>query len=384
MTLRCAVGLWLLGVSVSAGGLRGGEAPATSVAPAGRVVVESIDAPSLAGNRLGDPARRDVAVYLPPSYDRSPARRWPVVYFLGGFGDGIGFYLSGRYQGFALPRSADDALARTGRELILVVVSGSNRFRGSFYVNSPVTGNWEDHVVREIVGHIDAHYRTLAAARARGIAGHSMGGFGALNLAMRHPDVFGACDAMSPGLVAPEAFGETPMIGGGATAAAFVQTVEALRAQPAAPARAGYLALGETLPAAGAWAELIAHAYAAAFADNPGAVAPYADYPYRMEDGGLVFDPACWARWERGFGGWAEKIAARRAALAGLRGLAIEYGLDDENAWIPRGCAAVAADLRAAGIAHTLTAFAGRHEDRLGERLTGHMLPFFAAVLADE
>jgi S-formylglutathione hydrolase FrmB len=50
-----------------------------------------------------------------------------------------------------------------------------------------VTGQWEDFVSRELVAWVDEHYRTLARSDSRGIAGHSMGGYGAIMLAMKHP-----------------------------------------------------------------------------------------------------------------------------------------------------------------------------------------------------
>ncbi len=66
--------------------------------------------------------------------------------------------------------------------MIVVTAPGQHRFGGSFYVNSPVTGNWEDLIVTDIVGYVDTHYRTLAQSASRGIAGYSMGGYGALRI----------------------------------------------------------------------------------------------------------------------------------------------------------------------------------------------------------
>jgi S-formylglutathione hydrolase FrmB len=95
-----------------------------------------------------------------------------------------------------------DTLVQAGtvKEMIVVIVNGTNVLGGSFYVNSPVTGNWEDFVISDAIGYVDAHYRTIPVVSSRGIAGHSMGGFGALNLAMLHPDVFSATYSLSPGL----------------------------------------------------------------------------------------------------------------------------------------------------------------------------------------
>jgi S-formylglutathione hydrolase FrmB len=73
-----------------------------------------------------------------------------------------------------------------------------NRLRGSFYVNSSSAGGWDDFISAELVSYVDAKYRTLAAPRSRGIAGHSMGGFGTFYLAMRHAgDVYSAAYARS-------------------------------------------------------------------------------------------------------------------------------------------------------------------------------------------
>lgn len=93
-----------------------------------------------------------------------------------------------------------DGLIATGtsKEMIVVVPNGRNAYFGSFYTNSPVTGGWEDFVARELVRWVDGNFRTVAAAESRGIAGHSMGGYGAIMLGMKHPDVFGAFYALSP------------------------------------------------------------------------------------------------------------------------------------------------------------------------------------------
>src|SRR6266487_6909697 len=66
------------------------------------------------------------------------------------------------------------------------------------YSNSVTTGNWEDYVTFELPAYIDAHYRTMAGAGRRGLAGHSMGGYGAARIGMKHPDVFNAVYLLSP------------------------------------------------------------------------------------------------------------------------------------------------------------------------------------------
>jgi hypothetical protein len=81
---------------------------------------------------------------------------------------------------------------------ILVAVDMATPFGCSWYVNSPVTGNWEDFVVRELVPYVDSNFRTLASRDSRGIAGDFMGGYGAIRFGMTHPDVFGSVYALHP------------------------------------------------------------------------------------------------------------------------------------------------------------------------------------------
>ncbi len=159
----------------------------------GRVVIETFESEALRGNRAGDPATRKVPVYLPPSYDAEPARRYPVVFVLTGFmGRGRMLLNDGPWSPALNDRM--DALIAAGRagETILVMPDCFTRYGGSQYLNSSATGRYEDHVIEELVPWADRTFRTRAAREHRGVAGKSSGGYGALVLGMRHPDVFGA------------------------------------------------------------------------------------------------------------------------------------------------------------------------------------------------
>ena len=158
----------------------------------GNVVLERFESPVLAGNAAGDPAVRTVPVYLPPSYARSPERRYPVAYVLSGFTGRGRMLLNDNLWSPALDDRYDALIAQGAGEMILVMPDCSTRFGGSQYLNSSATGRYEDHVVKELVPWADARYRTLAAPAHRGVIGKSSGGYGALVLGMRHPDVFGA------------------------------------------------------------------------------------------------------------------------------------------------------------------------------------------------
>jgi enterochelin esterase family protein len=159
----------------------------------GRVVIERYRSRLLAGNAAGDPPLRSIPIYLPPAYDADPARRFPVVYVLTGFtGRGRMLLNDGPWS-----PSLDDrmnALLAAGKagEAILVMPDCYTRYGGSQYINSSATGRYEDHLIAELVPHVDGAYRTLASRDHRGIAGKSSGGYGAMVLAMRHPDVFSA------------------------------------------------------------------------------------------------------------------------------------------------------------------------------------------------
>lgn len=157
----------------------------------GTVVVQSFESEVLRGNLLGDPYLREIPVYLPPSYASAPSRRYPVIYWLHGFA-GIGLSAINRsLWSPTLPEVMDRVIEEGAPEAILVMPDGSTRFGGSQYVNSPATGRYEDHVVTELVSYTDRTYRTKASRDHRGVVGKSSGGYGALVLAMRHPEVFG-------------------------------------------------------------------------------------------------------------------------------------------------------------------------------------------------
>jgi enterochelin esterase-like enzyme len=168
------------------------------------IVRDQIDSAQLAGNLLGDPAGRDLFVYLPSSYAGS-TRRYAVAYLLLGYGlRPVDMIEPGDADlGTAGPMHPladvlDLAFLRDPlREMIVVVVDGWTRYGGSQYVDSPVNGNFEQFAVREVIAEIDDRYRTIPQRDSRGVFGYSSGGFGAWHLGSRHPDVFGAIAMLS-------------------------------------------------------------------------------------------------------------------------------------------------------------------------------------------
>ena len=192
----------LVGVTTFALALHAGVALAAT-AEGGRVAKFTVPVEALRSNLLGDPPAVRLAVYVPPSYDSHPDRRYPTLYLLHGFLGGMDYFDALEAQpgseSMELAALLDAAITKgTAREMIVVVPEARTAYFGSFYANSALTGNWEDAIVREVVPWIDSRFRTIAAPESRGIAGHSMGGYGSIMLAMKNPDVFGALYALSP------------------------------------------------------------------------------------------------------------------------------------------------------------------------------------------
>lgn len=338
-----------------------------TTAPVREFVSKTIEAPSLAHNLLGDLASRQISIYLPPSYATS-GREYPVVYYLPGYGD--------TGMGVQLPYTLDSLIANGSiNEMILVVADGINTLGGSFYVNSPVTGNWEDFIVQDLVSYIDANYRTISNAASRGISGHSMGGFGALNLAMKHPDVFGVVYSLSPGLFDPQGLRQSLLF----SSASMIDTFLSIQEKEAAlPVEAGVVDMKSYNSSVNTKFML---AYGTAFAPDPTGKPPYIDYPYEREGDALTFDQTAWDKWQNGFGGISEKIQLFKDNFMSLNGIVIDYGTNDENLWIPQGCEYFASQLTAANIPNQLVSFPGGHIDSLPERIREFMLPYFSANL---
>ena len=326
-----------------------------------------IPAPSLSNNIVGQSAERTIQVYLPPSYNTSE-KRYPVIYYLPGYGDSTMF-------GIALPGGMDD-LMESGQiqEMIIVIASGTTKLGGSFYVNSPVTGNWEDYIVKDVVGYMDEHFRTLPQSDSRGITGHSMGGFGALNTAMHRPDVFSAVYSLSPGLFDKNGLAESQMFKYETLINSFIEY----------EARLASLSVAEAAKKMLPGPDQFTLAYGLAFAPNLDRHPPYFDYPFVDADGEIVRDEIAWKKWEGGFGGIADEVLLYKENFLKLKGIAVDYGTRDEYTWIPKGCVYFGERLSEAGIPVTVEGYDGTHQSELSERISSYMLPFFSSLLKFE
>jgi S-formylglutathione hydrolase FrmB len=297
---------------------------------------------SLNGNLQGDDPNRDVFVYLPPSYQAEPNRRYPVVYFLHGYGVGAQVYVNL----LNLPQAGDEAIADGAREMIVVLPNANSLYNGSMYSNSPTTGDWEGFIARDLVSYIDANYRTIAARDSRGLAGHSMGGYGTIRIGMKQPEVFGALFAMSSCCLMNAA-----------------PSREAVEAQMERTANGP--------PAGGGFANVLL-AQAAAWAPNPDNPPLYIDWPYK--DGEL--QPLVEAKWSAN----APLVMVDQyvPSLNSFRAIYVDVGDADS-------LAATNIQLNEAldrlGVHHEFEIYEGDHGNRVAQRFRENVLSFFSQHL---
>jgi len=159
-----------------------------------QVVMRALRGESLSHGLIGTEPVRKLAIYLPAGYEGA-VTRYPVIYYLP---NPLAKFDENFYRG-QVREVLDRAVATAEiNKVIFVAVDMATPLGCSWYVNSPVTGNWEDFMVKEVVPYVDANFPTLAARDSRGIAGDFMGGYGAIRFGMTHPEVFGTVYAMHP------------------------------------------------------------------------------------------------------------------------------------------------------------------------------------------
>ena len=181
----------------------------------GTIVTEIVHSPALEGNLAGLSADRTVKIYLPGSYEACSEKRFPVIYFLHGVPSLESMLIEPApfeifFQVAQLTARVDfpelgfenwvNELMENGgmREVIIVMPDARTLFGPCLYQNSELLGNFEDYIVKDLVSYVDSHYRTIPHFNWRAITGHCAGGYGALNLSMKHSHVFGRVGALSP------------------------------------------------------------------------------------------------------------------------------------------------------------------------------------------
>lgn len=257
-SLVVALGAWA-GLRVPLGAVRAGDVPwhIVDVSPTPDGAPPTYRPPNAAGGRLASGGTLDTVtfwsqslgtnkhaiVWLPPSYRRESARRYPVAYYLHGLHGSEGDWtrqvgLNGTLDsltGAGLPEmivvmpDGDDGWYMTWNRLLDISVcrhdftpSEGDPVASSYCVP---WSHYDDYIARDLVAFIDAHFRTRADRAHRGIAGLSMGGYGAISLALRYPEVYAAAASHS-GVLSPRYAGAHPFDG----TTRYAASIDSLRA----------------------------------------------------------------------------------------------------------------------------------------------------------
>jgi enterochelin esterase-like enzyme len=161
--------------------------------PAGTLVVLEHTSRILKNNPLGDPHVRKLAAWLPPQYDSSGGRRFPVLYDLVGFtGTGLS-HVGWKPFGENVPERAARLIHEERMAPAIIVLPDCfTALGGNQYVNSSAIGDYADYLTREIIPFVDREFRTLPTREHRGCFGKSSGGYGAILHGMRYARYWGA------------------------------------------------------------------------------------------------------------------------------------------------------------------------------------------------
>jgi enterochelin esterase-like enzyme len=246
----------------------------------------------------------------------------------------------------------DAALAEgQSKEMIVVMPNAYNRFKGSMYSSSVTIGDWETFVAKELVSYIDSNYRTIPKVQSRGLAGHSMGGYGTIRLGMKYPEVWSAIYMMSPCCMEGTMTTVNPEFTNGVEAITEIEQLEG----------AGFMEIA-TLASAAAWAP------------NPNKPPFYLDLPFA----GAEVLPEI-----------AAKFSANRTLytleqyipnLKKLRAIGMDAGLQDYG--ISGSTKKLHELLDSYHIPHQYESYEGDHLNRIAERIASRVLPFFSGNLA--
>lgn len=319
------------------------------VAGAKPVTIQRIKVHSVAieGNLEGESADRDVLVVLPPGYAANPKKRYPVVYALHGYSIGAEQWS----REIHVPQTVEGAFGKGVAEMIVVLPDSKTLHNGSMYSSSQTTGDFETFVSRDLVAYVDQHYRTLARRESRGLVGHSMGGYGASRIGMRHADVFGALYMMSPCCLSPREPGKVDP-----EAAATLAAIKT-------PEEAAKLS----------WGLRAQLATAAAWSPNPDRPPLYLDLP--VENGVVRTDVL--AKWAANapLAFVDQYVGALRRYKAIAMDVGDRDGLKDDATKLHQV-------FDRYGLANSFEIYPGDHTSDVATRFQDHVLPFFGKNLS--
>jgi enterochelin esterase-like enzyme len=303
-----------------------------------------VESEVLAGNPLGDPARRPLYVYRSPGVGSEPV---VSVYVIQGFtGQLDRWFAREPFEPTVFERIDAMFTGSDTPDAVVVFVDAWTSLGGSQFLNSTATGRYLDYLCDEVVGFVDSRYPTLAAREHRGLAGKSSGGYGAMVVPMLRPDVFGALashagDALFEASCLPE----------------FPNVARTLRDHFESSYEVFFERLREIdhFEYGRYGTPLEMYAYACAYSPDP----EHAGRPL------LPFDPRTGRLVEEVWQRWLEHdpvrmVAGHADALRSMRRIYLDAGRSDE-AYLDLGAQAFSDELTRAGVAHTLELFPGRH-----------------------
>jgi pimeloyl-ACP methyl ester carboxylesterase len=320
-----------------------------------RIIRRIFKAVSLEGNCMKEDINRSVSIYLPPGYNTS-RKNYPCLYFLHGFNSGDDAIDDLGIQAL-FDKAIEDKLISP---LIVVLPNSRTKFKGSYYTNSALAGGWADYIGKDLVQYIDSQFRTIKNRESRGIAGYSMGGSGALKLAMLFPDVFGSVYALSPSIMywAGELVPEHP-------AFKTIQEARDIKDIEDIQYAIGFVAVGST--------------YSANLSKPPF----YCDMPVHYENGKMIKDSAVLNQWDREFP--LMMVDHHHNDLRKMKGIAFDWGMQDGFTHLPITCNMLDEKLNAAKIPHIAMPYQGDHFNRITGfegRIYKHVIPFFSKHLS--
>jgi len=332
----------------------------------GKIVVQKFLAHSIQNNKGDEDPLRQVSIYLPPGYEENN-QRFPTIYFLHGVGlnDSLMFLYTG------LKELMDKAIS-SGRihPMILVMPNSDNRFRGSFYTNSTLTGNWADYIGKDVVAYTDKNIRTIPERNSRGLSGHSMGGNGALKIGMLFPDVFAVVYSMSPAVL-NWSHDFTVRNSG------FKRISKAKTQQDILKGSSDDGPFDE-----GGFYAAVLSAMGRTYSPNENNKLLQANLPVSFIGDSAVYNVDVIKQWEKNFP--VNMIEHHLPGLRSLVALKIDWGRNEEFSHIPATALQFSKKLEAYRIKHFAEEYIGDHTNMLGGfdgRIYTELLPFFDTYL---
>jgi len=325
-------------------------------AQSSQIVLDSIESKFILNTVTAERSTRELNIYLPPGYSNSNAK-YPVLYLLHGIGDDHNVFMQDTTQHMNIKDIMDYGIRNSlfGKMIVVTPNEKTNWF-GSFYCNSSVTGSWEDFTVEELVNYIDKNYRTIKSSSSRSIAGHSMGGYGAITLAIKHPDVFSVTYGMNSAFIS---LSEKISI----LNPDFIAILEAKTKQDLIKTQS--------------WVTMGLLTVAQAFSPNPSNPPFYADFPFIKSENEIILDYTCFNKWqERDVNYMIYKYYNN---LKKLKAIKFDSGIYDEYKFIVINNRKLSANLNSIGIEHQFEEYNGDHRNRiwgLNGRMINDVLPF--------